>query len=159
MKLGERIAKNQQFIQNVQITGGLNIVQVAYPKEWVVIPDSKGNISITKDENGMVYYYSKMDVSTLEDILDHVEYTVSENQEIELKKQMLVDRIEELKRLFDNNNMEKLSKLKFVFDEPLKVNGKTQKKTKGKQKKTVTPEIQEQQPIMEEEIEEGGILL
>ena len=159
MKLGERIKKNQPYIQNVQITGGLNVVQVAYPSEWVVIPDSKGIINITKDENGMVYYYSNMDVSTLEDILDHVENTVSENQEIELKKQMLVDRIEELKKLFDNNNIEKLSKLKFVFDERSKSSDKATKKTKGKKRKIETAEVPEQVPIIEEENYEGDILL
>lgn len=155
MKLGERIKKNQEYIKNVQITGGLNIVQTVYPQGWIVIPDTSGTISITRDDNGSVFYYSNIDNTTLDDLIDYIENTVSENHEIELKQQMLSQRIEELNELFEKNSIDKLSTLRFVFDQPKPK--QTQKKQKGRKKKeqATEPVVLVNDGI---EIEEGDTL-
>lgn len=134
MKLSERIKKNQNYIVNILVQGGLNIVRVAYPSDWVIIPDEKGIINITNDqESGGIFYYGSLDNVSLDDIIDHIEETIQTNNEIAQKKELLDSKIAELRAIFDANAYEDLLTLKFICGD------KQAKKAPAKKKKTKTP--------------------
>jgi hypothetical protein len=134
MKLSERIKKNQNYIVNILVQGGLNIVRVAYPSDWVIIPDEKGIINITNDqESGGIFYYGSLDNVSLDDIIDHIEETIQTNNEIAQKKELLDSKIAELRAIFDANAYEDLLTLKFICGD------KQAKKAPAKKKRTKTP--------------------
>lgn len=134
MKLSERIKKNQNYIVNILVQGGLNVVRVSYPYDWVVIPDERGIINISNDqESGSIFYYGNLDEVSLDEIIDHIEETIQTNNEIAQKKELLEAKISELRAIFDSNPYEDLLTLKFICGD------KQAKKAPAKRKKTRTP--------------------
>ena len=77
-------------------------------------------------------FYSE--AKSFDDILDYIENDViNHNLEIEEKERLLRSKVEELKRVFENKDLDELNKLKFTTEENSLKLGSNNKKEKQKQ--------------------------
>ena len=138
MKLRERIKKNSNYIQSVEMTGGLNIVKVVLPEKWMAYESENGLIKVARPDNpyevGVWFYYCNENEAEVDDIIDLLEETVEMNENVILKVKLLSEKVEELKNVFENEPLAKLQTLKFVMKEP-----KTKKSSSVAPKKTGRP--------------------
>lgn len=143
MTLQERIKKNSLYIVNIQITNGLNIVEVQYGEKWGVYgkPDGTINVAPSEQIRGRWFYYSKIDDTSIDDIIDLIESTITDNLTAEMKVKLFEQKVEEMKVFFDKYKYEELTTLEFK----IKAKKKTPKKTK-KSEKPADVSIQEVVP-------------
>lgn len=109
----DRILKLKEYNPCVEIYGGKIIVNVTFKKGWKVI-SPKETIKIAVDENipNKYFFYSE-DTTDLNEILEEIDKTILYNNEIELKKELLISKINELKQLFETEPMEVLKTIEF----------------------------------------------
>lgn len=141
MTLQERIKKNSLYIVNIQITNGLNIVEVQYGNKWGVYSKPDGTINVAPSEQirDRWFYYSKIDDTSIDDIIDLIEKTIADNLTAEMKVKLFEQKVEEMKKFFDQHQYEELTTLEFK----IKAKKKTPKKGKKKDEKPADVNIQE----------------
>lgn len=105
------------YIIGIRYVDGVPVVDVLFKNEWVV-PEDKG-IKRIKGNEELNYYmlYSELEGYDVDDLLKYVDRTIKLNQEREKKHELLILKINELKDLFKRNGLEKLTQLKFSFNE------------------------------------------
>ena len=137
MNLKERIEKIDEYFDsmNVAASNGIIYVRVRFPKGWGCseVTEHNFNVSAVNDEiPGYIYFFSKMEEG-FDKIFDAIDYNISFNKEAEAKVSLLKEKIEELKTIFENEDVEVLKTLEFKYkkkkpkakkekglDEPLK---------------------------------------
>lgn len=111
------------------------VVSLKYPKNWKVIkPDETSNIK-TFSDGGSTYYWvdDSVDISS---ILDLIEETIELNKDLEERVKLLQVKVEELKDIFMEEDLEKLKKIRFVFTAPRRRKSSTKKTTEAQKKET-----------------------
>ena len=143
MTLQERIKKNSLYIVNIQITNGMNIVEVQYGNKWGVYgkPDGTINVAPSEQIRDRWFYYSKIDDTSIDDIIDLIERTIADNLTAEMKVKLFEQKVDEMKKFFDQHQYEELTTLEFK----IKAKKKSTKKTK-KSEKPADVNIQEVVP-------------
>lgn len=143
MTLQERIKKNSLYIVNIQITNGMNIVEVQYGNKWGVYgkPDGTINVAPSEQIRDRWFYYSKIDDASIDDIIDLIERTIADNLTAEMKVKLFEQKVDEMKKFFDQHQYEELTTLEFK----IKAKKKSTKKTK-KSEKPADVSIQEVVP-------------
>jgi hypothetical protein len=133
MTLQERIKKNSLYIVNIQITNGMNIVEVQYGNKWGVYgkPDGTINVAPSEQIRDRWFYYSKIDDTSIDDIIDLIERTIADNLTAEMKVKLFEQKVDEMKKFFDQHQYEELTTLEFKI--------KAKKKSTKKTKKSETP--------------------
>ena len=133
MTLQERIKKNSLYIVNIQITNGMNIVEVQYGNKWGVYgkPDGTINVAPSEQIRDRWFYYSKIDDTSIDDIIDLIERTIADNLTAEMKVKLFEQKVDEMKKFFDQHQYEELATLEFKI--------KAKKKSTKKTKKTEKP--------------------
>lgn len=160
MDIQNRMQKNIEYFRGVEIKGGLYILRVEYPEKWGAYSSENGVIKIARSETAPneYYYYAKLDETTLDEIFDLMESTVSMNLTAEAKINLMREKVEELKQMFSAYSYEELKHLKLSIEMPKKRVRKTVKakktETKPKRKYTrknkETPQVVEQESVKEE---------
>ena len=145
MTLQERIKKNSLYIVNIQITNGLNIVEVQYGEKWGVYgkPDGTINVAPSEQIRGRWFYYSKIDDTSVDDIIDLIESTITDNLTAEMKVKLFEQKVEEMKVFFDKYKYEELTTLEFK----IKAKKKTPKKTKKSEKSEKSADVSIQEVV------------
>ena len=107
----------QPYVIGIRYLEGLPLVDTVFKEGWTVPDDPR--ITKVKGDEGMNYYmiYSENKVVGIDDLLSFVDKTIKLNQEREKKHELLRTKVEELKRIFKDNPLSKLSRLKFTFTE------------------------------------------
>ena len=107
----------QPYVIGIRYLEGLPLVDTVFKEGWTVPDDPK--ITKVKGDEGMNYYmiYSEKKGVGIDELLAFVEKTIKLNLEREKKHELLRVKVEELKRLFKDNSLTKLSRLKFTFAE------------------------------------------
>lgn len=144
MTLQERIKKNSLYIVNIQITNGLNIVEVQYGNQWGVYgkPDGTINVAPSEQIRDRWFYYSKIDDTSIDDIIDLIERTIADNLTAEMKVKLFEQKVDEMKKFFDQHQYEELTTLEFK----IKAKKKPTKKAKKKDEEPAEVSIQEVAP-------------
>ena len=146
LQVEDYISKIGEYFERIERYNDALIVRVKLPERWGTYPSSDERIKVTKSEevpNEYYYYGSSNDVN-LEDIFQLIIETIQMNKDVLLKIELLKEKVQELKELFDTKPLEELKTLKFVTEQP--------KKTKAKRKYTKKKkevENEEKQPIDE----------
>ena len=93
------------------------MIDTVFKEGWSVPEDPV--ITKVKGDEGMNYYmiYSEKKGVGIDELLSFVDKTIKLNLEREKKQDLLRVKVEELKRLFKDNSLTKLSTLKFNFSE------------------------------------------
>ena len=107
----------QPYVIGIRYLEGLPLVDTVFKEGWTVPEDPK--ITKVKGDEGMNYYmiYSENKTVGIDELLAFVEKTIKLNLEREKKHDLLRVKVEELKKLFKENSLVKLSRLKFTFSE------------------------------------------
>ena len=146
LQVEDYISKIGEYFEGIERYNDALIVRVKLPERWGVYPSSDERIKVAPSEevpNEYYYYGSSNDVN-LEDIFQLIIETIQMNKDVLLKIELLKEKVQELKELFDTKPLEELKTLKFVTEQP--------KKTKVKRKytkKKKEAEIEDKQPIDE----------
>jgi hypothetical protein len=107
----------QPYVIGIRYLEGLPLIDTVFKEGWTVPEDS--SITKVKGDEGMNYYmiYSEKKGVGIDELLSFVDKTIKLNLEREKKHELLRLKVEELKKLFKDNSLAKLSRLKFTFSE------------------------------------------
>lgn len=147
--LQDEILKIGEYFRGIEYYGKAIMVKVAFPPKWQVFPSKDGLIKPAKNEDGIYYYYGSNEEVTIDDIFNVIEETIELNKDTENKIQFLVQKRKELDELFKTTPFEKLTRLRFVFDEEEKPKKPKRKYTRKKKTEENTDTI-----VTEEKAEE-----
>ena len=151
--LQSRIANISEFFKGFRIEGGFYLINVVYKNGWSTFNSSDDKIKVTKSENNFNewFYYANMSDVSLDSMFDLIEETIDFNETIRKKIELLKLKVEELKQIFDEEPLDKLETLEFVFNEPKKKKKCKQNKNESIVTEDFKPEEQELSEVNTEE--------
>lgn len=114
--LQNRFISFEKLSPSIEFYGGKTIVSVIYRNGWRVLKSNNEKIKIAGDEeNEMKYfYYADADID-INLIFDEIENTIKFNSEIEDKKNLLIEKINELKEIFETEDLSVLKTITFKY--------------------------------------------
>jgi hypothetical protein len=110
----------QPYVVGIRYVEGVPVIDAVFKEGWTVQSDQ--TIKTIKGDESLNYFmvYSDMPNIGVDELLGFVGKTIKMNQEREKKHELLRLKVEELKTIFKQNSLEKLTRLKFLFaDEEL----------------------------------------
>lgn len=117
MDFNKRVKKLQSHVLSIRFNKGLTVVDTDFKEGWTV---SKSNVVGYERMDGKPTYYMLYGLNDdvgVEEILDHVEYTIHANIEREKKYELLKVKKKELENIFKTNHLDKCLTLRFMFDD------------------------------------------
>lgn len=129
MNIKERIENLGMYFHSMNVAAENNIiyVRVQFPKGWGCseLTEYNFNVKAVKDEiPGYFYFFSDMERG-FDNLFDAIEYNINFNEEAQAKVSLLKQKIEELKEIFENEDIKVLETLEFKYKKK-----KNYKKTK-----------------------------
>ena len=148
MNIKERIKKLGAYFNNLNISSENNIiyVHVKFPKGWGCseVTEHNFNVKCVQDEiPGYFYFYADIEVG-FDKVFDAIEYNIQFNEEAQAKVELLKIKVEELKNIFEEEDIETLKTLEFKV--------KKKKQTKLKRKKETNHTQQEINEVYQTQI-------
>jgi hypothetical protein len=120
----DRIKKLGAYFNEMKVGTGQNgeeyiYVTTIFPREWVLDGRTmeKFNVSCSQ-ENGLTYFWADLNTE-FSTLFDAIDFNVKVNLDAQEKVILFNSKIDELKTIFadENNDIDKLKSLKFVFDD------------------------------------------
>ena len=124
----ERINKLKPYFKGLKVADNYRIVEFNLKDTWVI--EKSDYIELQqkkiKESNNVLYSMFYSEKKSFDDILDYVENEVIRyNLDLEEKERLLMMKVEELKRVFENKDLDELNNLKFTTeDNSLKLGSK-----------------------------------
>ena len=117
----DRVLALSDYNISIELISGKIIVSITYKSGWKILNSINENIKMAKDENDerRMFYYADLGVD-INQIIDEIERTIKFNSEIELKKELLIEKIRNLKEIFENEDIEVLRTIEFKFKKKCK---------------------------------------
>lgn len=116
MDLQNRIKNISEYFKGLDYVENLLIIKVQYKDRWSIFNSKDESIKVTPDDNvpNLFFYYgdNSLDYNLFFEL---IEQTIKHNLERENKVLLLKSKIEELKNIFIDEDIETLSTLKFTF--------------------------------------------
>lgn len=144
----DRLLKLAPYNPGFNLFSGQIIIHVTYKPNWRVLDSYDEAVKIARDDNNQFqYYYYASTETDFNRIFDVIDTTVKFNNEAELKRQLLVQKVNELQKLFESEDLEVLQTLEFKIKK---------KKVRTKKEKVVVDkeiEIEETNLEMQQENE------
>lgn len=140
----KRIDKIKEYFKELNISGNIIYITVVFPPKWAIseLLEENFNVKVVPRQDGQGIYFFTDLTNGFDKLFDAIEYTITFNKQAQEKIELLMYKIEELKELFNNEDILTLKTLKFSYKK------KNTPSTKVKKKK----EIKEEIPIIEENI-------
>ena len=156
MNINERINKLGVYFDSMNLSSKNNIiyVRVAFPKGWGCseVTEHNFNVKAVKDDvPGYFYFFANMEIG-FDKVFDAIDYNIQFNEEAQIKVALLKDKIEELKFIFENEDINVLKTLEFKY----------KKKKQRKEKETEIVEmndVQTKETIIVSNTELDGVKL
>ena len=139
MNIKERIERLGMYFHSMNVAAENNIiyVRVQFPKGWGCSELTEYNFnvkSVTDEIPGYFYFFANMEIG-FDKIFDAIEFNIRFNEEAQAKVSLLREKIEELKDIFENEDINVLKTLEFKY--------KKKKPRSIKAQKTITEELKE----------------
>lgn len=130
--LQDKINEIRPYFKSLESYNDALIVRVQFPSKWAVFPSDDGLIKPAPSDNAAheFFYYGDVNKVSLEDIFDFIKNTIEVNESMEIKAKMLVEKVNELKKLFEEKSLDEIKTLQFTFDKPKKNKRKYARKKK-----------------------------
>ena len=133
MNITERIETIREYFHsmNVAAENGIIYVLVQFPKGWGCseVTEHNFNVKVARDENPEFYYFFANLAMGFDKVFDAIEYNIQFNLEAQAKVNLLRSKIDELRDIFEKEDIDTLKTLEFKY----------------KQKKTRTPKTKKQE--------------
>ena len=137
MNIKERINKLGMYFSSMNVAAENNIiyVRVQFPKGWGCseLTEHNFNVKTVKDEiPGYFYFFAELEIG-FEKVFDAIDFNIRFNEEAQIKVNLLREKIEELKNIFETEEIETLKTLEFKYKKKKEkiVKQKSCKKTDG----------------------------
>lgn len=135
MSIELRIEKLGSYFHSMNVAAENNIiyVRVMFPKGWGCSELTEYNYKVKAvgDEiPGYFYFFANMEVG-FDKIFDAIEYNIQFNEDAQAKVSLLREKIEELKNIFETEDINTLKTLEF------KIKKKPSNKSKNKNKEVI----------------------
>ena len=151
MGIKERIDNLGVYFDSMNLSSenGIIYIRVKFPKGWGCseLTEYNYNTKCVQDEMpGFFYFFADMEVG-FDKVFDAIEYNIKFNEEAQAKVNLLREKIEELKTIFENEDINTLKTLEIKY--------KNKKKSKSNVKKAIEPQniiTTEIKEVNEEEI-------
>nr|DAD66756.1 MAG TPA: hypothetical protein [Myoviridae sp. ctPuP5] len=141
----DRLLKLAPYNPGFNLFSGQIIIHVTYKPNWRVLDSYDEAVKIARDDNNQFqYYYYASTETDFNRIFDVIDTTVKFNNEAELKRQLLVQKVNELQKLFESEDLEVLQTLEFKIKKK-KVRAKKEKVVEDKQIETEETNLEVQQ--------------
>lgn len=113
----EKLNSLRPYVTGIRFVKDLPVVDLVIKEGWNMFETD--NVLYKPSSNNKNYFmvFPKNPKDNIDIVVTHVENVINVNIENENKLTLLKVRIEELKRLFSEKNLNQLEKLKFVFEE------------------------------------------
>jgi hypothetical protein len=139
MSIQERINKLGDYFKGMQVSAenGIIYVTVQFQKGWACSEVTEHNFGVkaVQDETpGVFFFFTDMEVG-FDKVFDAIEYNINFNEEAQAKVNLLREKIEELRTIFENEDIDTLKTLEF--------------KCKKKSPKTVKTKKNNNKPVIE----------
>lgn len=118
MSIQERLDSLQPHIVGIRYIQGMQIVDAVFKEGWTVPSSDVIKKELVDESQNYYMFFTEKEGVTIDDLLDYVEGIIDINIEREKKYELLKQKVEELKKLFKDNPLSKLERLKFAFNEP-----------------------------------------
>lgn len=130
--LQDKINEIKPYFKSLESYNDALIVRVQFPSKWVVFPSDDGLIKPAPSDNAAheFFYYGDVNKVSLEDIFDFIKNTIEINESMEIKAKMLVEKVNELKKLFEEKSLDEIKTLQFTFGKVQKPKRKYTRKKK-----------------------------
>lgn len=117
-KIQERLNELRPYVVGIRYLQGIQLVDAVLKEGWAV-PESQviQRERVDGDENYYMFFSENEDID-IDDLLDYVQEIINLNIEREKKYELLKSKVAELQKIFKDNTLSKLQKLKFTFSEP-----------------------------------------
>jgi len=123
-----KIDKLKPYFRGLKVADNYRIVEFNLKNTWVI--EKSDSIELQqkkiKESDNVLYSMFYSEKKSFDDILDYVENEVIRyNLDLEEKERLLMMKVEELKRVFENKDLDELNNLKFTTeDNSLKLGSK-----------------------------------
>ena len=146
MTFQERVKKLEQYRPDISFRDGAFILKIRFNHSWRVIePQDKELIAFAQDNNTTGLYWYVAHIEDVDELFDLIDETIEVNQELERKRELYKQKVNDLKELFLSDvTYEKLCTLEFTFARQKKTKSVKTKKpeTKGIESLDVAEEVQ-----------------
>lgn len=115
-----RLNKLKPYFKGLKIAENYRIVEVNLKNSWLIEENSHIEVQQKpiKESSNVLYNMFYSDTRSFDEILDFIEEKViNPNLEVEEKERLLRMKVEELKRVFENKNLDELNNLKFTTED------------------------------------------
>ena len=131
MNIQDRINNISEYFIGMQMSTEDNIVYVRtrFPDKWVISELLEDNFKvrgIQDKKNNTQFFFTNIE-NGFDAVFDAIDFTIQMNKSALERLDLFKEKVEELKELFDTEEIEKLRRLEFTFK---KVEKKKNKKTK-----------------------------
>lgn len=110
----DRLIKLAPYNPGFNLYGGQIIIHVTYKPNWRVLESYDEAVKIARDDNNQYqYFYYASTETDFNRIFDVIDTTVKFNNEAELKRELLIQKVNELQKLFEVEDLETLQTLEF----------------------------------------------
>lgn len=122
MDLQKNILDLGDYFKEMNIVENIVYILVAFPNKWLISSTIKDNFNVNvtikkdyaKDNKIGYYFYTKFDDNT-DNLFDAIKYTIDFNLQAEEKIKLLLSKVEELKDIFDKEDINTLKTLQFKY--------------------------------------------
>ena len=126
-----------QYLISVRKLKQYLTIDIEFPDQWKIPKRFVQEDKIVENERVNESYrffsfVSEFDEKQLNKTVDNIKNIVSYNKEIEMKERLLKQKIDELKKVFESENLDKLQSLKFDILEEKLDDGEEVINTRGK---------------------------
>ena len=157
MNLNERVKKIGTYFQFMNVSMDAYYILTSFPNKWVVPSNASDTVKIMKKDDSPDTYYFYTDFNNGYEVLfDVIDEIIRQNKEIEEKYKLFNAKLNELKTLFENEDLSSLENMEFSLSlnntksEP---EVKKEEEPKAEEEKSVEPEetVAEETPVVDEE--------
>lgn len=117
MNIQEKLDSLQPHVIGIRYLKGLQIVDAVFKTGWVVPESNTIKKELVDAKQNYYMFYTEKKGITIDNLLDYVEEIIHMNVERENKQTLLKEKFKELQKLFKDNSLSKLNKLRFTFNE------------------------------------------
>ena len=119
MSIQERINSLGDYFKGMQVSAenGIIYVTVQFQKGWACSEVTEHNFGVkaVQDEvPGVFYFFTDMEVG-FDKVFDAIDYNIHFNEEAQAKVNLLREKIEELRNVFENEDINVLKTLEFKY--------------------------------------------
>lgn len=136
MNLYNNIEQFGDYFNSIRSHEGLILVDMVLPLNWEVtkVLGSRGNkIQMQKgkksEKQKIISFFSPFDEENTEILVEEVLSVIKWNKDLEDKNELLNIKMIELKKMFNENNVDSLRRLNFNFNDILDLNGQEDQDT------------------------------